>query len=257
LNLRSARSSNRYPRASGDWIMVEYQRPRHRAVAAILGVLDARVLQEAECYFGVGTRIALELEEFRESEDIDFICSNIAGYRKLRAIVDQRSLGSLMPITIPNVSLLRDVRADQYGIRTIIGVHDHPVKFEIILEARIQVAAMMVKGIPVPVLDRISCFAEKWLANADRWNDKAVLSRDAIDLAFMLSAWSIDDATEGARRATEAYGDAVKRAAVGASVKLLEDASARRSCANALGISDEARLLAGLRKLAKLAKALA
>jgi len=236
--------------------MVEYQRPRHRAVAAILGALDARELQESECYFGGGTRIALELDEFRESEAIDFICSDIAGYRKLRAIIDQSSLGSLLSHTTPHVSLLRAVRADQYGIRTVIGVHDEPVKFEIILEARIKVAATKVEGIPVPVLDRISCFAEKWLANADRWNDRAVLSRDAIDLAFMLSAWSTEDARAGARLATAAYGDAISRAAVGASVKLLEDTSARRSCAKALGIDDEVRLLAGLRKLARFAKEL-
>lgn len=237
--------------------MVEYRRPRHRAVAGVLGVLDARVLQEAECYFGGGTRIALELDEFRESEDIDFICSDIAGYRKLRATVDQRSLGSLLPNAGPHISLMRDVRADQYGIRTIIGVHGEPVKFEIILEARIQVAATRVEGIPVPVLDRISCFAEKWLANADRWGDKAVLSRDAVDLAFMLSAWSIEDARAGARLASTAYGDAISRAASGASVKLLEDAAARLSCAKALGVSDEARLLAGLRKLAKVAQEMA
>ena len=237
--------------------MVEYQRLRHRAVACILNLLDAQVLKEAECYFGGGTRIALELAEYRESEDIDFICSNLTGYRKLRSTVDNRSLGSLLPKLGPDLSLLRDVRADQYGIRTIIDVQGEPVKFEIILEARIQVAAMKVTGIPVLVLDRTSCFAEKWLANADRWNDKAVLSRDAIDLAFMLSVWSIEDALAGERLASAAYGEVVSRAASGASSKLLEDATYRRQCAKALGIGAEKRLLAGLRKLAKVAKQLA
>lgn len=237
--------------------MAEYQRPRHRAVGRILDRLDARVLREAKCYFGGGTRIALELNEYRESEDIDFICSDLAGYRTLRATIDNRALGALLPELRPDLSLLREVRADQYGIRTIIDVQGEPVKFEIILEARIQVAATKVKGIPVPVLDRTSCFAEKWLANADRWNDRAVLSRDAIDLAFMLSTWSIEEALAGARLASDAYGDAIGRAADGASNKLLKDAVYRRQCIKDLGITDSTRLLPGLRLLAKIVKELA
>jgi Nucleotidyl transferase AbiEii toxin, Type IV TA system len=234
--------------------MVEYQRPQHRAVARILDRLDARVLSAAKCYFGGGTRIALELNEYRVSEDVDFICSDIAGYRALRAGIDSRTFGRLLPEMHPDLSLLRDVRADQYGIRTIIDVQGEPVKFEIILEARIEVAAMKVRGIPVPVLDRTSCFAEKWLANADRWTDKATLSRDAIDLAFMLSAWSIDEALAGAQLANSAYGDAIGRAARGASAKLLEDGTYQRQCAKDLDITDAKRLLAGLRVLEKVAK---
>lgn len=236
--------------------VVEYSRPRHRAVAQVLNRLNARVLTQSKCYFGGGTRIALELNEYRESEDIDFICSDLAGYRTLRATIDNRSLGALLPKSRSDVPLLREVRADQYGIRTIVGVQGEPVKFEIILEARIQVAAMTVGPIPVPVLDWRSCFAEKWLANADRWNDKAVLSRDAIDLAFMLSAWSINDALAGAELAIGAYGEAIGRAARGASTKLLEDVAYRRQCAKTLAITDTKHLLSGLKILAKVAKKL-
>jgi Nucleotidyl transferase AbiEii toxin, Type IV TA system len=108
----------------------------------------------------------------------------------------------------------------------------------------------------VPVLDRISCFAEKWLANADRWNDRAVLSRDAVDLAFMLSAWGRDEALAGAKLAVGAYGNAIARAARGASSKLLEDAQYRRQCAQDLGVTEMKRLMSGLRILAKLANEL-
>src|SRR5438067_10088251 len=71
--------------------------------------------------------------------------------------------------------------ADQYGVRTVLAVGGEPVKFEIILEARISVTFTQIRNIPVPALDHTSCFAEKWLANADRWNDVSVMSRDAID----------------------------------------------------------------------------
>ena len=156
--------------------MPEFRRPRHRAVWRVLESLNAKALARANCLFGGGTRIALELNEYRESEDMDFICCDITGYRSLRASIGEHSLGELMPKAKSGVSLLRNVRADQYGIRTILSVDGEPVKFEIILEARIQVAAATLKEISVPVLDHVSCFAEKWLANADRWNDKSVLA---------------------------------------------------------------------------------
>jgi len=232
----------------------EYRRLRHRSVARVLDVLNAELLTRTQCYFGGGTRIALELNEYRESEDLDFICSELAGYRTLRAKISNRSLGDLIPKSHADVSLLREVRADQYGIRTVLNVQDEPLKFEIILEARIHVSATKVKGIPVPVLDRISCFAEKWLANADRWNDQAVLSRDAIDLAFMLAAWKSEDAITGAELASRAYGDAIGRAGRDASAKLLENTAYRKRCVDSLAIADSKVLVSGLKLLAKISK---
>ena len=236
--------------------MVEYRRPRHRLVARVLEALDAGVLAQAKCYFGGGTRIALELAEYRESANIDFICADVVGYRTLRGGIADRSFGDLLPKSSAGVSLLRDIRADQYGIRTVFGVDGEAVKFEIILEGRIRVSARKIKHIPVPALDHISCFAEKWLANADRWNDKAVLSRDAIDLAFMLTVWNVDEARAGAELAIGAYGDAIGRAARGASAKLLEDTRYRKHCAENLVITDSKRLLAGLKLLAKITQEL-
>ena len=234
--------------------MPEYRRPRHRTVARVLQALDARFLEQTRCYFGGGTRIALELGEYRESEDIDFLCSDLAGYRELRAGIDDRSPGRLMPALPLGISLLRDIRADQYGIRTVFAVDGQPVKFEIILEARIAVSATTIKRIPVPVLDRISCFAEKWMANADRWNDKAVLSRDAIDLAFMLRAWPLEDALAGAKLAINAYGNVVARSALKASIGLLEDARHRKHCVDNLAITDTKSMMAGLKALAQISK---
>jgi hypothetical protein len=236
--------------------VAEYQRLRHRTVARVLDVLDVGVLTRTQCYFAGGTRIALELNEYRESEDLDFICSDRAGYRSLRAQINNRSLGDLIPESHADIALLRDVRADQYGIRTVLEVQGEPLKFEIILEARIEVSATRVTGIPLPVLDRTCCFAEKWLANADRWNDQAVLSRDAIDLAFMLAAWKTDEALAGADLAGRAYGDAIGRAARAASAKLLENAKYRKQCVDYLAITDSKGLVAGLKLLAKVAKRL-
>ena len=236
--------------------MSDYRRARHRLIARLLDALDAGVLERSHCYFGGGTRIALELGEYRESQDVDFLCSDLEGYRTLRAGISEQSLGAMIRKRPSGVSLLRTVRADQYGIRTVLAVGDEPVKFEIILEGRIAVTGTRVKNIPVAVLDRASCFAEKWLANADRWNDVSVMSRDAIDLAFMLRAWDPEDAHAGSALAARAYGAAIGRAARSAATKLTASAAWRKQCSVNLAVNDARVLLVGLRKLERFAAGL-
>ena len=72
--------------------MPEFTRPRHHQVWKALESFDAGFLNSARCYFGGGTRIVLELAESRESADVDFLCADGAGYRKLRNTIKQNSL---------------------------------------------------------------------------------------------------------------------------------------------------------------------
>lgn len=58
-----------------------FSRPHHQAILKALGELDTDLLVRAECWFGGGTAIVLMLDEYRESVDIDFLCSSQAGYR--------------------------------------------------------------------------------------------------------------------------------------------------------------------------------
>ena len=86
-----------------------FERPVHRQVKAILSLLDHDFLEKSQCYFGGGTRIVLELGEYRESRDIDFLCANRDGYRALRETVHETSLGN---ISSPDITLAREIRAD-------------------------------------------------------------------------------------------------------------------------------------------------
>jgi hypothetical protein len=52
-----------------------FTRPTHRQVHAMLSRLDSEFLVRTRCFFGGGTRIVLELGEYRESRDVDFLCS--------------------------------------------------------------------------------------------------------------------------------------------------------------------------------------
>lgn len=58
--------------------MREKPRPRHQRVMTLLDSLDDEILERNACFFGGGTRIVLELDEYRESLDVDFLCADQA-----------------------------------------------------------------------------------------------------------------------------------------------------------------------------------
>jgi len=217
-------------------------------VAAVLSRLDGTFLQQAGCYFGGGTRIVLELGEYRESRDIDFLCASREGYRQLRETISETSLGAIAPDAI---RLAREVRGDQYGIRTWIACGELKLKFEILREGRIELAGMKVPRIRVACLDHAHAFAEKLLANADRGLDGSTLSRDAVDLAFMMSSWPVAQAIRGLEIARAAYGADVDRKLASVVSRLREDRPWRARCIEGLGIEDTKTLAAGLTALSK------
>ncbi|MFD2235691.1 nucleotidyl transferase AbiEii/AbiGii toxin family protein [Phaeospirillum tilakii] len=183
-----------------------FRRPRHAAVAAVLAAFDAELLAEAHCFFGGGTAIVLSLDEYRESLDVDFLCAAQDGYRLLRERVFREGFAGLLRANA-DVVLLREARADQYGIRTQIGVGPERVKVEIVREARIALSGGRHPDWGVPVLSREDMYCEKLLANADRQADRAVLNRDIIDLSMMLLRWGPVPETAWAK-AVDAYGAA-------------------------------------------------
>lgn len=226
-----------------------FRRPAHRQALTILAGLDRDFLAEAQCFFAGGTRIVLELGEYRESKDVDFLCAERDGYRRLRETVSETSLGRILARSMP---LAREVRADQYGIRTFLESDGVRFKFEIIREARIDIESESVAAIPVPCLTRRHCFAEKFLANADRGLDASTLSRDIVDLAFMIEGWSEADARAGMAIAAAAYGDSIQRSLEAALRKLKDDRVYRKRCIDGLAIEETGVLNAGLKSLAML-----
>jgi hypothetical protein len=231
--------------------MSELIRPRHKMVMEALRTLDVAALTKAECYFGGGTRIALVLGEYRESADVDFLCASRSGYRMLRSAVTQLSLGL---IATRRVKLAREVVSDRYGIRTFLDVNGEKLKFEVVLEGRIPLSGGMDGRLPVPTLDPTSCFAEKFLANADRWTDASVLGRDVVDLAYMAVHWGDEPLRAGFERAVGAYGKVVSSAARRAATQMIEQAAWRKRCVSGLEVRDTRTLLAGLKLLAARAK---
>ncbi len=228
-----------------------FEREHHRQVALVLQALEPRALAERQCYFGGGTAMALRYGEYRESKDIDFLVANLDGYRELRQMLGgPQGLTPLLRAGMP-LALVREVRADQYGIRTLVRSGGAAIKFEIVLEARIVLAkpgaADQVCG--VPTLAAIDLAAEKLLANADRWADDAVHSRDLIDLAMQNAARQ--PLLAACAKAEGAYGTVVRRALAQAVQALRNRPGRLETCMQALamhGVS-QAQLWQRVRRL--------
>ncbi len=186
-----------------------FKREHHQKISEVLQRLDAQILKDHACYFGGGTAIALMNGEYRESVDIDFLVSDLTGYRALRELLTGPEGMAAITKSGRELALAREIRTDQYGIRAMLRVGDINIKFEIISEGRIAFDAPKGKDYvgEIATLSRIDLIASKLLANTDRWNDDSVFCRDVIDLAMMkVNKKEFHQAVE---KAITAYGNSV------------------------------------------------
>lgn len=215
-----------------------FERAHHRRIAQVLGALDAGLLAAHGCFFGGGTAMVLRYGEYRESVDMDFLVSDREGYRALR----ERLTGpfGVQALARPGaqVQQARDVRADQYGLRTLVRVDAIDIKFEVVLEGRIPLSPPgsddMVCG--VATLTPLDLATGKLLANSDRWADDAVHSRDLIDLAMMLPSTAL--LKQATAKAAVAYGrQSIERDLMRAIQRLRERPDRLDQCMQALKIT--------------------
>lgn len=227
-----------------------YRRPRHQLIAEILRSLDAELFATHNCYFGGGTAIAMSYGEYRTSDDIDFLVSDMGSYKELRNLAKQGGLANFFSSNAQENFIFSQARTDQYGIRGSIGFLDLNIKFEIIQEGRVQLnlpgEGEKVEG--VSRLGEVDLVAEKLLANSDRWADTAVRNRDVLDLAFM--GLSKIETHQGFQKATEGYGKAIKIDLEKAIATLVENPSYLELCLASLEIDEsEVAVVTRLRKL--------
>lgn len=228
-----------------------FERAHHRHIAQVLASLDAELLRGRQCWFGGGTAISLRMGEYRESIDIDFLVSDLEGYRELRQrLRGARTLAPLSRAGITPLPLANEWRVDQYGLRGFVEVGPRPIKFEIINEARIPLQRPAKKDVVcgVSMLSAPDLAACKLLANADRWRDDSVFARDVIDLAYLdLPPRRL---APGLRKATTAYGPDVVRDMLRAVAALQGRQGWLARCVAALSIAEPAaRVMQRLRAL--------
>lgn len=185
------------------------------------------------CLFGGGTAIVLSHGEYRESMDIDFLVSDRAGYQALRNLLKEKGINAIVRSGM-RLTPARDIRADQYGIRTMLRVAETEIKFEIVSEGRIQLEAPDPKKriCGVATLTSLDMTASKLLANSDRWADDSVFSRDLIDLAMLGQPQSV--VALAIEKAAGAYGSSVERDLVKAIRALSERKGRLEECMSSL-----------------------
>lgn len=188
-----------------------FKRDHHRRIATILHSLNTDLLDQYSCLFGGGTAIVLARGEYRESVDLDFLVSERAGYQALRNLLTGKDgINSITRKGMP-LSAAREIRVDQYGIRTMLLVDAVEIKFEIVFEARVslEIPQDSERICGASVLTALDMATTKLLANSDRWSDDSVHSRDLIDLAMVgFGAKSLQPAIEKAKMS---YGDSIER----------------------------------------------
>jgi hypothetical protein len=211
-----------------------FERPHHQRIAKLLHLMDGELLARAECYFGGGTAVALELGEYRESVDIDFLCSNREGYRLLRNAITPPTLGAVLRSPVKH---LREVRTHRDKISAFLEMDEVPIKVEFVLEGRIEISGAFHPELGVPCLDRDDMYAEKLLANTDRAMDRSQMSRDLIDLAMMIRAWGPIPAA-ALKKAEAAYGQAIYRY-FDRGLELLSDGGYRDECLRVMGMAPQ------------------
>jgi Nucleotidyl transferase AbiEii toxin, Type IV TA system len=226
---------------------MDFEIGHHQLIYQVLESLNCDFLSECRAYFGGGTLISLDLGEYRTSNDIDFICALGSDYRKLRNAISDRNPRILLK---DNSDLeIERFTADQYGIRMAIVIDRIPIKTEIIAEARFDLdSPRQPSWSPVECLSISDCFTSKLLANADRYADPSVYSRDLIDLAFLRNELPIPPLA--IEKAEAAYR--VMSPLTAALTKFQGDANLRFHCYENLTISEafRSKLIDGIDLLA-------
>jgi len=224
-----------------------FRREQHRKILALLQVFDSPKLSRCKFLFGGGTRIVLDLEEYRESHDIDFLCSDAEGYAELRFEASTKGYDALFKAdSRQELHFPREMKIDQYGIRFPAEIEGSLIRVELIREARIDLnPGVRPDWSPVDCMAVSDCYAEKILANSDRWADRQVFSRDLIDLSALRTRLGPvpEEAWGKVERAYKTAGRDDLRKAIAA---FAEDASYQQRCFQGLHLDDPARVLAGM-----------
>lgn len=213
-----------------------YKRPRHERIAVLLRALDADLLRRCACLFGGGTALVMRLGEYRDSDDVDFLCADASGYGALRDAVSASGLQALLANDAGGrITVARPVRPDRYGLRGAFAVDGQPVKIEIISLCYIGLhpdAATQVEGLAT--LGTQDAFATKILANADRWADGDTHMRDFVDM-LVLMRHDGPLPTAALDAVCAAYGNSARTALAKAARRFLEEGRAQ-ACLRGLGM---------------------
>jgi hypothetical protein len=227
-----------------------FRRERHRKVQALLAAFDASLLSRCNTLFAGGARIVLALGEYRDSHGVFFRCPDAEGYVELRFAVS--SLGHdvlFKPDRSRELRISREIRFNQYGLWFPVEIEGETIRVWMLREASIELdPGVRPEGLPVDCLSLTDCYAEKLMANSDRWADRQVLSRDLIDLsALRRSVGPIPE--EAWQKVEEAYGMFGRSNLLKALLAFTGDAAYQQQCFQELHVDEPEEILSSAAQL--------
>ncbi len=215
-----------------------FNRPHHRRISNLLNKVNVNLFSEVGCYFGGGTAICLLLGEYRESVDIDFLCSK-ESFNKMRQI----AYAGVQSYFNDPIKIFRDPHIDQYGVRFFVDLQDGnpPIKMEIVHEGFLPtLKADELDILGVKTLHRDDLMACKIMSTSDRGLDKVTKSRDLIDLLMLSQSYGGIPERVISKVETN-YGTFSSRLIQ--AKKLLENLEYRNLCFKDLDVSEKAQHL--------------
>jgi hypothetical protein len=227
-----------------------FRRERHRKIQVLLAALDADLLSRCSALFGGGARIVLELDEYRESHGIFFRCSDAEGYAELRFAISSLGYDALFRSDRPKgIHLSREIQFNQHGLRFPVEIDGDLIRFELFREPRIELdPGVRLERSFVDCLSLVDCYAEKLMANSDRWADRDALSRDLIDLSALRR--SVGPIPERAwQKVDEAYRAAGRNDLLKALLAFSGDAAHQQRCFQGLQVDEPEELLSSAAQL--------
>ncbi|WP_425106050.1 hypothetical protein [Ancylobacter sp.] len=125
-------------------------------IAELLGAFDGTLLEKAGCYLGGGAALVLALDEYRQLNNVNFMCASAEGYRLLRNTVQATHLSALLTRSLP---IVREVRTSANVVSTFLELQGAPIKVDFAWEIRVAISGTFDVALGVPVLSRVRNYA--------------------------------------------------------------------------------------------------
>ncbi|TMS80556.1 nucleotidyl transferase AbiEii/AbiGii toxin family protein [Pseudoalteromonas sp. S554] len=184
---------------------MNFKRQHHIKIQKLLNCFNSEYLEKNNILFGGGTRISLELNEFRESIDVDFLCPSLESYKAVRSQVTNVGFGDLLKTKL---NLVKEIRINRDAVRAVVLIEDTPIKLELVNINGYNLKPDTNKPFGVPMVNRDGCFLTKALAHSDRQYSPD--NKDMFDILMMSKVWGkpADSVWENCERI---YGKAPKQ----------------------------------------------
>ena len=166
------------------------------------------------------------------------------GFSAIRCGVAHDSFG---PVFREHPDLAREVRPDQFGVRSFVSTDDGPIKLEILWTHAPPGVGAPRTGWPVPLVGRRALVTGLALALFDLGSPKRAYFRDLVDLAFTSASWGNDVLADAMATCEQAFGERVSEGLATSLRLALDHADAWAGCMRDMSVCvDDPRMGRGL-----------